>query len=74
MQQCLRQLWMLAATFDFEIRAQHIEGEHNLLANCLSRWHKSPRYQEQFIALAQSSRISFTHLQVEEQNFYTNPI
>ena len=73
-QQCLRQLWMLAATFDFEIRAQYIQGEHNVLADCLSRWHKSSRYQEQFIALARTSSFTFTHIQVDKKYFCSNPV
>ena len=33
MQRCLRELWFLSAINDFDIRAWHIPGEHNSLAD-----------------------------------------
>jgi len=32
MQSCLRHLWLLSCVHDFEIRAEHIFGQHNILA------------------------------------------
>ena len=41
MQQCLQQLWLVAATNDFEIQAPHVAGSHNTLSDCPGRWHTS---------------------------------
>lgn len=38
---CLRELWLLAAIHDFELRAVHLEGQSNRAADLLSRWHLS---------------------------------
>ena len=38
MQQCLRELWLISAVNEFEIRAVHIPGRDNTLADWLSRW------------------------------------
>lgn len=69
MQRCLRRLWLDASVHDFEIRAEHIPGQHNVLADCLSRWHKAPRYQEQFITLQHSLHLSFKHTLVSDEFF-----
>ena len=51
MQRCLRQLWFTAAIFDFEVRALHVPGRHNQLADCLSRWHSDPSARASFSCL-----------------------
>ncbi|CAH1239165.1 Hypp5742 [Branchiostoma lanceolatum] len=45
---CARELWMLAATHTFELKASHISGCDNRIADHLSRWHLSPSHAEQF--------------------------
>ena len=45
MQRCLRQLWFTSGLHDVALRVRHIPGEHNTLADALSRWdahHVSP--------------------------------
>ena len=37
-QACLRELWLYAARYDFEICARHIARSQNALADCFSRW------------------------------------
>jgi hypothetical protein len=39
MQNSLRELCFVEATHEFEVRAKHIAGEVNRLADYLSRWH-----------------------------------
>ena len=39
MNDCLRELWLIAAIHDFELRAVHLEGQSNRAADLLSRWH-----------------------------------
>ena len=38
MLRCLRQLWFTSALHDVDLRVRHIPGEHNTLADALSRW------------------------------------
>lgn len=51
MQQCLQQLWLVAATNDFEIQA-HVAGSHNTLSDCPGRWHTSSWFRKQFEVLS----------------------
>ena len=43
---CLRELWFLAASHEFELRAVHLSSADNRLADLLSRWHLNPQFQE----------------------------
>ena len=45
---CLRELWLVAANNEFELRAVHIPGEDNRVADWLSRWHLGEKYQNAF--------------------------
>ena len=45
---CLRELWLLAATYEFEIKALHIRGTENRLPDYLSRWHMGQVYETSF--------------------------
>ena len=64
MQRCLRQLWFSAAVFDFELLARHIPGEHNVLADALSRWDSDPSLQAIFQTSARSLDRVYTFQQV----------
>ena len=48
MQDCLREFCYMAAVFEFEIRAKHILGEENRLADFLSRWQMHRKYAVMF--------------------------
>lgn len=63
MQRCLRELWFLSALHDFDIRTRHIPGEHNLLADALSRW-DDPAYQVHFAKTSQELGISYVFHQI----------
>ena len=54
MQNCLRELCYIEAIYQFEIKAKHIVGDENRLADYLSRWHIHNRYQSRF-----DSRVEF---------------
>jgi hypothetical protein len=45
---CLRELWLVVAQNEFELRAVHLPGEENRVADWLSRWHLGEKYQELF--------------------------
>lgn len=47
---CLRELWFLAASHEFELRAVHLSSAANRLADLLSRWHLNLKFQEEFHA------------------------
>ena len=49
LQLCLREINFLAAKFDCEIRAQHIEGDRNHRADLCSRMHLSEAYRQRFL-------------------------
>ena len=48
MQNCLRELCYMAAVFQFDIRAKHIFGVENRLADFLSRWQTHEKYAVMF--------------------------
>ena len=45
---CLRELWLVVSTNKFELRAVHLPGEENRVADWLSRWHLGKKYQDAF--------------------------
>ena len=45
---CLRELWLEVSTYSFELRAVHLPGEENRVADWLSRWELHQKYQDQF--------------------------
>lgn len=63
-QRCLRQLWFSAAVFDFELQARHIPGEHNVLADALSRWDSDPSLHAIFQMSPRSLDRVYTSQQV----------
>lgn len=47
----VRELFAVAATGQFTIKAVHCEGKTNRIADALSRWSESPKFREQFCEL-----------------------
>ena len=43
-QSCLRELWFYASLFDLELRALHIPGHQNTIADSLSRWDTNSQF------------------------------
>ena len=52
LQACLRELVLIAARHQFEIRAIHIPGITNRIPDELSRWSLGPKHEERFWSLA----------------------
>ena len=46
---CVRQLWLEVSTFGFQLKAVHLPGVENRLADSLSRWHLSTYYCKLFM-------------------------
>ena len=58
-QSCLRELWFYASTFDFELRALHIPGHENIIADSLSRWDTDPLFR---VTFRDSASLYYDHL------------
>ncbi|MES9880278.1 MAG: reverse transcriptase domain-containing protein [Sedimenticola sp.] len=62
LQSCLREISFLAARFEFEVRARHISGIDNRLADHLSRWNtddsRKSRFLSEFGSLGQECEVS----------------
>ncbi|KAI8514849.1 hypothetical protein Bbelb_074400 [Branchiostoma belcheri] len=58
LQSCLRNLWLCAANGDFELRAIHIPGLDNRIADHLSRWSSSQYHQLEFDRLTAGQSTS----------------
>ena len=48
---CLREVELMAAQYEFEIRANHIPGVVNCVPDALSRWDLDPTYREEFMIM-----------------------
>ena len=48
MASCIRELWLQVSKHNFQLRAVHLPGEENRVADFLSRWDLHPRYQVAF--------------------------
>ena len=59
MQQCLRVLWLLCATSDLDVQAEHIPGYVNILADLLSRWSHDPQAESKFYRLYDANNFVF---------------
>ena len=52
-QSCFRELWFYASRFDFELRALHIPGHQNTIADSMSRWDSDLKFHRTFFEAAQ---------------------
>ena len=48
---CTRELWLITATHQLTIKVAHAPGESLVLADALSRRHKSPDYEKYIVAV-----------------------
>ena len=69
MQQCLCQLWLTTSLHDCEIRASFIPGEHNSLADYLSRWNLDIKYSRDFDSFCKQLGLRFTFVDVPDSLF-----
>jgi hypothetical protein len=69
MQNCLRELCFVKATHEFEVRAKHIAGEENRLADYLSRWHIHSRFRDTFLSLVDLKTYEEVSFQSSDVNF-----
>ena len=67
LQAFLREICFFAATFEFELRAKHLEAVNNLISDHLSRWHFDIRHEESFLKL--TSEFNLIEYPVEDDHF-----
>ena len=60
----LRNIWLVSATNEFELRAVHLPGVENRVADLLSRWHLNPEFYS-----AQLHAQSATSIQYQSEEF-----
>lgn len=68
LQQCLREVCLLAASYEFLIKCVHIAGRENRIPDSLSRWHLGDVFKENFANLS-SSWVDKTEVHVEDDLF-----
>ena len=59
MQQCLCVLWLLCATSDLDVQAEHIPGYVNILADLPSRWSHDLQAESKFYSLPDANNFVF---------------
>ena len=69
MASCLRELWLVVSSFGFELRAVHLRGEENRLADWLSRWDLHPDYSKQFLQSIEGESQVYRELKVTNDYF-----
>ena len=67
LQAFLREICFLAAIFEFEIRAKHLEAVNNRIADHLSRWHFDISHEQSFLKL--TSEFNLIEYPVEDHHF-----
>ena len=58
-QQCLRVIWFICASYDFDLHAEHVPGHLNVAADLLSRWSSDPQASAKFFGLSHFADYTF---------------
>ena len=66
---CLRELWLEVATHGFELRAVHLPGEQNRVADWLSRWDRHKKYQEMFSKFISAEKDRYVEKRIGQKMF-----
>ena len=66
---CLRELWLEVSTHSFELRAVHLPGEVNRVADWLSRWNIHRKYQDQFHQFISGEMDQYIEINVTHEMF-----
>jgi len=67
LQKCLREICFLASTFEFQVKAEHVPGDLNGVADSLSRWHLDGVFQVKFRDSTSGQEVEET--KVEDKDF-----
>ena len=66
---CLRELWLEVSTYCFELRAVHLPGEENRVADWLSRWNIHHKYQDQFYQFISAELEQYSEIKIDQKMF-----
>lgn len=69
MQQCLREILFLCTVFQCEIKAVHLPGVENRLADYLSRWDLNPAFRRKFFDLVDKMGLKVNECTVDDTLF-----
>ncbi len=69
MASCLRELWLEVCCYQFELRAVHLPGEENRLADWLSRWDIDLSYRTLFQEFVGGERKDYEEIRVTPELF-----
>ena len=61
---CLREIWFSVSTHGFELRAVHLPGVENRVADWLSRWNYHPRYKQNFLNFIKNESDRYTEISI----------
>lgn len=62
----LHNIWLVSCTHEFDLRAVHLPGVENRVADLLSRWHLNPEYYSAQLQAQSSTSIQY---QTEDVNY-----
>jgi len=68
----LHNIWLVASTHEFELRAMHLPGVENRVADLLSRWHLNPKYYSAQLHAQSSTSIQYQTEEVDNAFFELN--
>ena len=66
---CLRELWLEVSKFGFEMRAVHLPGEENRIADWLSRWDRHKKYRELFHQFISAEKDRYVEISIGHDMF-----
>ena len=66
---CIREIWLVVSTNLFQLRAIHLPGVENRLADALSRWDESVSYRNSFYAFISDSVYEYVQVSVSDELF-----
>ena len=66
---CLRELWLEVSKFGFQLRAVHLPGEENRVADWLSRWDCGDSYQNAFARFISDDSTGYTEVSITSTLF-----
>ena len=66
---CARNIWLISAMYNFQIKIQHISGQKNVIADLLSRWTGSSLDNNRLKSLVPEFIWIPTHIDLTSLNF-----
>ena len=54
---CIRNIWLLSATFDIQLHIYHVAGTHNIIADTLSRVYSDKPVNLELLKVLQNNYV-----------------